>query len=267
MLRFFDAHIRIEALDETALANLTHFDVRSVLVAAHAPQSFGTTDELLAYFNHLLTNEYHRLQRSGVTPYFALGVHPGAVPSRAHHELWQELPQQLEDPNVVAVGELALETVCATEERLIYRQLEIANSARLPVLITSGSKERARKVRRILEIVKQVGIPPQRVMLNHLDFTCLRPVLEADCWAGITVGALHLNRDEALELIQRYGRAVIERGIVNSGLRHGPKDVLALPKMALALADLGLSGPDVQRLVWSNACRLFGTGTKQSSGM
>lgn len=263
MLRFFDAHIRSEALDETALANLSHFDVRSVLVAAHAPQTFGTTDELLAYFNHLLTNEYHRIQRAGVTPFFALGVHPRAVPTRAHHELWRELPQQLEDPNVVAVGELALETVCAAEERLIHRQLEIAKSTHLPVLITSGSKERSRKVRRILAIVKQVGISPQQVLLNHLDFTCLRPVLEANCWAGITVGALHLNCDEALELIGRYGQAVVERGILNSGLRQGPKDVLALPKMALALADHGLSGPDVQRLVWSNACRLLTPASNQ----
>lgn len=259
MIQYFDSHIRTDCIEDVVLENLAYFNVKQVLLAAHAPVTFETGEELLSYFHGLLTAEFHRLQNVGLQPVIALGVHPEAVPRRAHYEVWRELPQLLKNPVVVGVGELALNEDCESHRGLLKRQMVIAKDAQLPVLVTTTSRERARKVRTILELVSEVGIPAETVLINHVDFTCLRPVLDSGCWAGVTVGPMHLEGGEAVELLQRYGDSAVNRVVVNSGLRPGPTDVLALPKFALTLTDAGFSQTDVRRLVWGNANRIFST--------
>ncbi len=260
MIQYFDSHIRTDCIEDVVLENLAYFNVKQVLLAAHAPVSFETGEELLTYFSGLMTAEFHRLQNVGLEPVIALGVHPDAVPRRAHYEVWRELPQLLSDPVVVGVGELALNEDCESQRGLLKRQMVIAKEADLPVLVTTTSRERARKVRTILKLVTEVGIPAHKVLINHVDFTCLRPVLDSGCWAGLTVGPMHLEGCEAVEMLNRYGEAAVNRVVVNSGLRPGPTDVLALPKLALTLADAGFSQGDVRRLVWGNADRIFNSG-------
>lgn len=257
MLQYFDAHIRTDCIEDDVLENLAYFNVRNVLLAAHAPTSFKTAEELLAYFGGLVTDEFHRIERAGLNPVVALGVHPDAVPLRAHYEVWRELPVLLAEPSVVAVGELALEDESRQQQTLLERQLALAVENGMPVLTTASSRERARKVRRILDIVNAVGVPTNDVLINHVDYTCLRPVIDAGCWAGVTVGPMHLALDEALEMLRGFRSAAVERVILNSGLRTGPVDVLALPKLALMLTEAGFSQSEIRRLVWGNAMRLF----------
>ncbi|MBN1946326.1 MAG: hypothetical protein JW797_11670 [Bradymonadales bacterium] len=257
MLQFFDAHVRDEALTREVLEHLRTFNVRTVLLAAHSPRSFETTDDLMGYFFDLVTGRYQWLVHAGMQPWVALGVQPRALPRRAHYELWRELPLILSEPQVAAMGELCLEQGGSREEALLARQLAMAASLDLPVLVTASRQERARKVRRILEVISSVGIDPTRVLVNHLDYTCIRSVLDAGCWAGVTVGPFHLAPSDAAEMLRRYGEAALSRAVFNSGFRLGPADVLALPKAAVALSERGFSSSQVRQLVWSNAVRLL----------
>jgi predicted metal-dependent TIM-barrel fold hydrolase len=95
------------------------------------------------------------------------------------------------------------------------------------------------------------------VLVTQLDFTSLRIVLDAGCWAGVTVNPFFLSCEEASELIYRFGDTACDRVIVNSRLQDGVKDVLALPKLALLLAEQGFTPSSIRRLVWTNAWRLF----------
>jgi predicted metal-dependent TIM-barrel fold hydrolase len=258
VLRYYDSHIRTDCIEDDTLANLAYFNVTHVLLAAHAPREFRTAEELLTYFGDLVTTELHRLARVGLHGVVALGVHPDAVPRRAHPEVWQELPSLLADPKVVAVGELSLGAPGSSQEALLERQLVLAESLEMPVLVTTPSAERARKVRRALEIVRAVGVTPERVLVNHVDYTCLRPVLDAGCWAGVTLGPLHSTPEAAVALLEDFAPATFERVILNSGLRPGPIDVLALPRVALTMSERGLDQSAIRRLVFGNAQRLFG---------
>ena len=257
MLHYFDAHIRTDCIEGEVLENLAYFNVKHVLLAAHAPTPFKTAEELLAYLGGLVTDEFCRIERAGLTPVVALGVHPDAVPKRAHYEVWRDLPVLLDDPNVVAVGELALEEESKDQLALLERQLALAHEKDMPVLTTANTRERARKVRQILDIIDHVGICTSRVLVNHVDFTCLKPVIDAGCWAGVTVGPMHLGLRDALEMLRRFRGSAVDKVILNSGLRTGPVDVLALPKLALMLTESGFSQSEVRRLVWGNAMRLF----------
>jgi uncharacterized protein len=257
MLQYFDAHVRAEALDDDRLENLAYFNVRTLLLTAHGPRRFENSHDLLAYFGALVTSEVVRLREHGIRAVVALGVHPDAVPRRAHFEVWRELPALLEDPEVVAVGELGLLAHSQPQEALLRRQLVLARDLGLPAVISPGHAERARHVRRLLELVADVGIPPSRVLVNHVDYTSFRSVLRAGCWAGLTVAPAHLEPLEAVKLLTRYRDDAPRRCLVSSGLREGPADVLALPKTALALIEAGFSQSEVRALVWGNAYRLF----------
>jgi predicted metal-dependent TIM-barrel fold hydrolase len=258
MLQFFDPHVRAEPLDNGVLEKLIYFNVRTMLIASHAPRRFENGDDLLNYFGEIVSNDVARLRAAGIRPLVALGVHPEAAPRRTYLEFWRSLPGQLEDPSVVAIGELALQTMNPRQEALLERQLCIAADRSMPVLVTSTRRERARKVRRILEIAKSVGLHPRLLLVNHLDATCIRPVLDAGCWAGLGVGPLHLSSGEAAQLLISYGEEAFARTLLSSNLCEEAHDVLALPRTAVALSDRGVAVSDVRRVVWGNATRLFG---------
>ncbi|MCA9565011.1 MAG: TatD family hydrolase, partial [Myxococcales bacterium] len=255
-LFFFDAHIRSLVLDEARLENLRYFNVKRVLTTAYSPGDVDTAEQLLSYFENLLTNELHRLRTAGLEAYLAIGVHPDAVPRRTHYELWNELPVLLKERSVVALGELAL-TESQTSEVILSKQLEIAEQVDKPVVICFDGNERVRQVKRVLSLAAEVNFPPDRMLLNHIDFTSLRVAMEAGAWAGVTVNPLDLSAPEACELVRRYGEDALKHVIFNSGARSGVGDVLALPKAALELSSAGFSPAHVRRLTWGNANRFF----------
>ena len=47
MLQFFDAHVRVDSLVREVLENFAYFNVKVLLVAAHAPRGFEQTEDLL----------------------------------------------------------------------------------------------------------------------------------------------------------------------------------------------------------------------------
>jgi hypothetical protein len=257
MIKYFDAHIRLEGIGQPILEDLAYFGVSDVLIAAHAPTQFETSEDLLSYFNRLITDEVTKVRKSGLKPWVALGVQLSAAPRRSHPEIWHELPRLLSDPCVVAVGELFFDQGSQEEILLLTRQLELAGECNKSVLVTVSRGESVRKIKEVLKRVKEVGLDPRRVIVNHVDETGLRVVVMAGCWAGVTLGPLCFSTAGCVELITEFIE-FSERGVlVNGGLRAGPVDILALPKVALALKEAGVSSAAIEKMMWGNACSAF----------
>ena len=257
MMKYFDAHIRLEGIEQPVLDDLAYFGVSDVLIAAHAPTSFETSEEVLSYFNRLITEDLERVGESGLKPWVALGVQLEAVPRRSHPELWRELPRLLSHPRVVAVGELFFDQGSREEVQLLTRQLELAGECDKSVVVSVSRGESVRKIKAVIKRVEEVGLSPGRVIINPVDETAIRVVVMAGCWAGITLGPLFFSTSGCVELITEFSE-FSERGVVvNGGLRAGPVDVLALPKVALALKEAGVSTTAIEKMMWGNARSAF----------
>ncbi len=264
-LKLFDAHIYADGRAEADFANLAWFGVTHALVCAHAPRAFATARDLWQYFEALIAAEPERLGRFGIQARIAIGVHPGAVPSRAHYELWRELPFLLTLPEVAALGELSVEAEASGKalERqweLVERQARILAEAEvgLPLVFSlprlTDTRGRVACVERLAAVAGGCGLSPSDVLVQHVDWLTIDAVEAHGFFSGLSVHPLFLGVEEAVRAILHHDR---RRIVVGSALRQVPGDVLALPKLAVALAEAGVPSHEVERVIFGNAMGLF----------
>jgi predicted metal-dependent TIM-barrel fold hydrolase len=259
-LKIFDAQIRSDVCSEADLQNLHYFETERVVITAHSPRKFERAEDLLGYFDDLATEECARLKRAGLQAHVALGVLPGARPRRAHFEVWRELPYLLEQPEVVAVGEIGAWEDTDAHWELFERQIKIARDAGpTPVIATPPTDLRVNMTYKMMQRVQKVDMPSDLVLMNRLDERLVETVIREGFVAGVSVGSPNLEPRKAahllVDLVDRLGSA--ERIVLNSSLRTGGADVLGIPKTIVAMQDMGMSRRTIERIAYGNAMALF----------
>jgi uncharacterized protein len=259
-VKIFDAQIRSDVCSDADLQNLHYFGTDEVVTTAHAPRDFERAEDLLGYFDDLVAQEHRRLEQLGITGHVALGVLPGARPRRTHLEVWQELPYLLEQPEVVALGEVGVFEQTDGQWDLFERQIDIARQAApLAVIATPPRDLRVNMTYKMMQRIEKVGMPPEMVMMNRLDERLIETVVRDGFVAGVAVGSPNLEPRKAAQaladVVDRLGSA--ERIVMNSALRTGGIDVLGIPKTVVALQDLGVDTRTITRLAYGNAKALF----------
>lgn len=263
-MRIFDAHVRTDARSDADLKNLAYFDTERVLTAAHAFRSFERSEDLLAYFEWLRTEEVDRIERCGLEADVALGVLPDMRPRRSHPEVWTALPEYLARERVAAVGEIGAWRDEEAHWELFERQVRAAKQAGLPIVVTPPDELKVNMTYKMMQRIERLGFPTNRAVMNHLDARLVETVVRDGFVAGVAVGGQNLEPRSAAEVIEgvveSVGRA--SRIVLNSALRTGSGDVLGVPKTAAALEDRGVDAETIDRLAYRNAEEVFYEGTR-----
>ncbi len=259
-MKIFDAQIRSDVCSDADLQNLHYFETERVVTTAHAPRNFERAEDLLAYFDDLCTDECARLRRCGLQPHVALGVLPNARPRRAHFEVWRELPFLLQQPEVVALGEVGAWKDTDEHWELFERQIAIAREAGpIPVIATPPADLRVNMTYKMMQHIEKLDMAPELVLMNRLDERLIETVVRDGFVAGVSVGTSNLEPRQAArllaEVIERLGSA--DRIVLDSSLRTGATDVLGIPKTVVALQDIGVERRVIDKLVYGNAKALF----------
>jgi len=226
--------------------------------------------------------------------YVALGVHTWSRVTDPESAL-VHLPEYCDLDRVVAVGETGIDSSQHTnqwpldEQRAVVReQLSIADDADLPVLMhTPGGKDtvsdqytdyyeeldadfpaahfepgtaKREAVEIDLELVEDVGIPEERVLIDHADRTIVEDVLETtDCYLGFSVGSpwfRGVDADLVAAVIEEYGsdRLLVDTDMLGA-MKHDP---YTMKRLVLDLRRLGVSSADVRNVVYENPRALLG---------
>lgn len=208
------------------------------------------------YFLSLLGWERFRASQFGIKHFCTLGMNPKEA---NHAELANGvlalLPEYLEKDGVVAVGEIGYDDMTEAEEKVFQRQIEMAMEAELPILIHTPHRDKKRGTERTIALVKESGIAPERVLIDHNNEETLPLTLDSGCWAGHSIYP-HTKMDERrmVSLVQRYGK---ERIIINSAADWGVSDPLKVPKTAEAMREAGISAADIAAIVWEHPASFF----------
>jgi len=210
----------------------------------------------------LVAHEVPRIAQSNLTAHVALGLHPNARPRRAHLQLWDELPELLEHDAVVAVGECAAFEDTAADWELLDRHIECANSAALPLVVTTPKTLRVNMAYKMMEVFDDRGVAPERVMFLGLDAPQLSTTLATGHYACVSLGPFGLDT-EALHgvveaLLVEDESATSARLVCSSGLRSGGGDVLALAKARDVLFAAGFGEARIARWTGENARVFYG---------
>lgn len=257
-MRFIDPHIHCYSRVTDDYEALFLAGVRAVVEPSfwlgQPRTSAGTFRD---YFSSILEFERSRAADFGITHRCTIGLNPKeANDERLAAEVLEMLPEFAARPGVVAIGELGYDGITPAEERAFIAQTELAMRLDLPVLVHTPHRDKLRGTRRTMDVLRDLGVAPSRVVIDHSTEETTREVLERGFWAGHTVYPLtKLTSERFVNLWQDHG---VERMLVNSSADWGKADPLSVPKTAALLERRGAPRAEVQRLVWDNPIAFYG---------
>lgn len=251
-MALFDANLHPEGLSDQDLESLAFFGVKAALAVASAPPE-PSVKTVRAHFEDLIEVQLERLKRAGIRGYVALGVHPRAVPRRGLEELLSTLPEYFRGGKVIAVGEIGIASAGDPEqEEAFVEQVALAKKLKLPVLVHTPAKDKDRITRRTLTALRESGIAPERVLVDHATGKTVRLITECGHYAGLTLHPEGLRVEQAVTLVRKLGS---ERILLDSDAGHGATDILGLARAAHLLEKGKLSERIVSRVCNENAAR------------
>lgn len=208
------------------------------------------------YFASLTGWERFRASQFGLRHYCTIGLNSKEANDEALAAAVLEiLPLWVGKDGVVAVGEIGFDDGTLAEERAFRAQLELAKEADLPVMIHTPHRDKHRGTLRSLDICREHGLPPARVVVDHNNEETVRDVLERGFWAAFTLyPRTKMGSERMVEVVRTYGS---ERILVDSSADWGVSDPLAVPKTARLMLERGLAAALVTATCYGNAIAAY----------
>ncbi len=256
-MKLFDPHIHM-----TSRTTMDYEAMAAAGIAALVEPSFwlgqprthvGTFED---YFSGLLGWERFRASQFGIHHFCTMALNPKeANNARLADAVMELLPRYLGKDGVVAVGEIGYDDLTPEEDKYFAAQLELALRFDLPVLVHTPHRDKKRGTERSLSLIRDVGFPEERALIDHNTEETLPLVLATACWAGHSIYP-KTKMDEArmVALVKKYGTARI---LVNSAADWGVSDPLKVPKTVALMRESGVSETDVTTIFWQNPVTFF----------
>lgn len=253
----FDPHIHMTSRTTDDYQAMAAAGIRAVVEPAFwlgQPRTHvGSFED---YFLSLLGWERFRASQFGIRHLCTMGLNPKeANNARLADGVMDLLKLYVEKDGVVAVGEIGYDDVTPVEEKYFLAQIELAKDAALPILIHTPHRDKKRGTERILAVVKESGLAPEWVLVDHNNEETLPSVLDSGCWAGHSIYPnTKMDEQRMVSLVQKYGG---ERILINSAADWGVSDPLKVPKTVEAMQKAGIDTAVIEQISWTNPVQFF----------
>ena len=256
-MKIFDPHVHMTSRttdDYTAMADA---GIAAIIEPAFwLGQPRTQAGSFVDYFNSLVGWERFRASQFGIRHFCTIALNPKESNNpRLADEVLELIPRYLEKDGVAAVGEIGYDDQTDAEEKYFRRHLELAMEFDLPVLIHTPHRDKKRGTIRSMEVVRDMGFPEEKTLIDHNNEETLPLVLETECWAGHSIYPnTKMDESRMTKLVVEYGS---ERIIINSAADWGISDPLKVPKTVAAMKQAGVSEATIQKIVWDNPVKFF----------
>ncbi|MCR1982529.1 TatD family hydrolase [Cellulosimicrobium cellulans] len=256
-MRIFDPHIHMTSRTTDDYEALYAAGVRVLVEPAFwLGQPRTNVGSFLDYFDALLGWERFRAAQFGIRHHATIALNPKEANDARCREVLDEIPRYLLKDGVVAVGEVGYDSMTPEEDEVFSRQLQMARDAALPVLVHTPHRDKLSGTRRTLDVVRESGIAPEHVLVDHLNETNVALVRDAGAWAGFSIYPdTKMDEDRMVAILQEHGT---ERMIVNSAADWGRSDPLKTLKTGQAMLAAGFTEEDVDQVLWRNPVEFYG---------
>ncbi len=264
-MKIFDPHIHMYSRNTRDYAEMAAAGIRSIIEPGgfwlgHARKHPETC---LEYFDHLLAFEHTRAAKAGIQYHCTFALNPKEAHTPAVREgVMAALPEYLANPMCCALGEVGYDVIDDLEEQVVLEQLEMAKQMNLPVLVHTPHVDKLEGTQKLIDNCRDVGLDSEMVEIDHCTEETVQMVVDSGYWAGFTIYPVtKLSPERAVQIFKQFGT---ERMLVNSSADWGPSDPLSVPKLAVLMEQAGFTYEAVQRLVWDNPIRFFGSSGRLS---
>lgn len=222
-----------------------------------------SADVFRDYFNHITTFEPARAAEYGIQHYAWLCLNPKEAEDR---ELTKQvlafIPEYLERPNVLGIGEIGLNRVTRKELESFRDHVELALEHNQMIHIhTPHLEDKYKGTKVIVETLAADGrIDPNRVMVDHAEEHTLPLIRDAGFWTGFTLYPVtKMTPGRAVDMFERYGT---ERIVVAAACDWGPSEPVAVPKFMMEMRRRGHTDELIREIVFENPKRFLSQSPK-----
>ncbi|MFI9489912.1 TatD family hydrolase [Promicromonospora sp. NPDC052451] len=255
-MRILDPHIHMTSRTTDDYEALYAAGVRAVVEPAFwLGQPRTSVGSFTDYFDSLLGWERFRAAQFGIRHHATIALNPKEANDPRCREVLAEVPRYLLKDGVVAVGEVGYDSMTPEEDEVFATQLQMAREAELPVLVHTPHRDKLAGTRRTLDVVRESGTAPERVLVDHLNETNVALVRDAGAWAGFSIYPdTKMDEDRMVALLKEYGT---ERMIVNSAADWGRSDPLKTVRTGRTMLAAGFTEDDVDQVLWRNPVAFY----------
>ncbi|GHD30825.1 TatD family hydrolase [Nocardiopsis kunsanensis] len=256
-MRIFDPHIHMTSRTTDDYRAMHEAGVRALVEPAFwLGQPRTGVSSFRDYFDGLVGWERFRSERFGIRHHCAIALNPKEANDPRLSGVLDLLPRYLAKDGVVAVGEVGFDSMTSEEEKAFRYQMELALEFELPVLVHTPHRDKVAGTRRSLELVAESGIPPEMVLVDHLNEATVEMVHASGCTMGFSIYPdTKMSPDRMVRILQEWGT---DRMIVNSAADWGHSDPLLTLRTGEAMRSAGFTVAETERVLWDNPVAFYG---------
>jgi hypothetical protein len=227
--------------------------VEAAITCAHDPLKMSTSAVVLDHIDRLMNNDVNRAADNGLKLFLALGIHPRSI-TPDFEVILNKLPLLLEREDVVAIGEIGLETASSSEKDVFKRQLQLAQELEIKVIVHTPRRNK-RDVTQITSNIIHENINPSLVLVDHVDNSIIDFMINFEGMLGITVQPQKMSPKDAVNLLDEYG---FEKFLLNSDMSSSPSNPLSVPKTVHQMKLAGFEDAEIEKVSTKNASNFYG---------
>lgn len=256
-MRIFDPHIHMTSRTTGDYERMAAAGVRALVEPAFwLGQPRTNAGSFVDYFDGLIGWEPFRASQYGIVHHCTIALNPKEANDPRCREVLPILPRYLVKDRVVAVGEIGYDSMTDDEDAVFAEQLGLARTHGLPALVHTPHRDKLAGTERSLAVVKESGIDPGHVVLDHLNELTVGVVANSGCWMGFSIyPETKMSPDRMVTILKEFG---VERVLVNSAADWGKSDPLLTRYTGDAMLAAGFSDDDVDRVLWRNPVEFYG---------
>ncbi|MBC6458301.1 TatD family hydrolase [Actinomadura sp. HBU206391] len=256
-MRIFDPHIHMSSRTTDDYERMHAAGVRALVEPAFwLGQPRTSVGSFVDYFDGLVGWEPFRAGQFGIRHFCTMALNPKEAGDPRCRPVLELLPRYLEKDGVVAVGEVGYDSMTPEEDEVFAHQLALAVDHDLPALVHTPHRDKAAGTRRSLDVVRESGIPPERVVIDHLNEVTVGLVAGSGCWMGFSIYPdTKMDEDRMVAILREHGT---ERMLVNSAADWGRSDPLKTRRTGEAMLAGGFTEADVDQVLWHNPVAFYG---------
>jgi len=215
------------------------------------------------YFTHISEFEPTRAAQYNIQHYCWICINPKEAEDVGFsREVISMIPEFLDKPTVLGIGEIGLNKNTRNEMITFEEQVELAvQSEQLIWIHTPHLADKLKGTRMIIDCLKgHKGVNPDRVAIDHCEEHTIKSVLDAGFWASMTIYPLTKNSPaRVVDTLERFG---IKRMMVDASGDWGPSDPGTLHEAIFEMHHRGYKDPVIETVFYNNPCYFLGQNPK-----
>ena len=211
------------------------------------------------YFTHISEFEPTRAAQYGIEHYCWICINPKEADNLdLARKVISFIPEFLEKPTVLGIGEIGLNKNTRNEMTVFEEQVELAiRHGQLIWIHTPYLADKYKGTRRMVEYLNGHGkVDPEKVAFDHCEEHTVRMIRDGGYWASMTIYPITKNSPgRVVDTLELFG---IERMMVDASGDWGPSDPGTLHDAIFEMKRRGHPEERVETVFYNNPCYFLG---------